>query len=151
MKRIAPFILISILLVSCQNFMSSDIEPVDIPAGVENLETAFIWVSTNIEFVDDFRPIWQGPHTTLKLRTGNCEAMAILLSTICNQLGYNSGLVICDGGKHAISRIDGMYYDCTPILSAGGYRPATFAEENNVVDITYNCGIYEVLANCDSD
>jgi transglutaminase-like putative cysteine protease len=154
MKYIA--IVLSVLaLASCQNFMALDYDPVQVPAGVVDLETAFYWVSTNIEFVDDFRPIWQGPHTTLRIRTGNCEAMAILLATLCDQLGYDARYVVGsghDGGSgHAVAKIDGVLYDCVPVLTSDGQRPATFEPDTTDYDIIYEGGIDEVLRNCDSE
>jgi transglutaminase-like putative cysteine protease len=148
MKYIA-IVLFVLVLASCQNFMALDYEPVKVPAGVVDLETAFNWVTSNIEFVDDFRPVWQGPHTTLKLRTGNCEAIAILLASFCDQLGYDSGIIV--GNGHAVAKIDGMLYDAVPVLTSDGQRPATFEPDTTDYDIIYEGDIDEVLRNCDSE
>lgn len=148
MKYIA--VLLSILaLVSCQNFMALDYDPVQVPAGVVDLETAFNWVASNVSYVPDNGEKWQGPHDTMKRRAGDCEDFAILLAALCDQLGYDSGIIV--GNGHAAAKIDGVLYDAVPVLTSDGQRPATFEPDTTNYDIIYDGDIDEVLRNCDSE
>ena len=61
-------------------------------------ETVRKWVHSNIRYVQDseshgWGDYWQTPYETLRLRTGDCEDMAVLFASICGALGMDAVLV----------------------------------------------------------
>jgi transglutaminase-like putative cysteine protease len=152
MKRL--FIVLFVLsLVSCENFMYKHFAPVypDLPAGVTSLETAFTWCSTNITYKSDMdvhclEEYWQSGRETMELRTGDCEDFAILFCCMCHSLGMDARLVV--GNGHATARINGTLYDCVPVKTDTGFKPAPFAPDIGIYDIEYEKDIDTVLRRC---
>ena len=130
MKRLISILFVVFIFSGCQNpvSMMPDTD-VELPAGVHTLEDAFNWVGNNIKYKSDISVWgisnhWQSPVTTMSKRTGDCEDCAILFSAFARKLGYTAeiGLILCNGGRdgHAISRIDDIWYDPTPMLDEHG-------------------------------
>jgi uncharacterized repeat protein (TIGR02543 family) len=61
---------------------------------LENIRSAYYWTSWNIKYMYDKDrwgevDYWQLPSTTIKLRTGDCEDHAILLTSLLRALGVS--------------------------------------------------------------
>lgn len=90
---------------------------------LETYEDAMRWVYDNIVYTieEGDNDVWQSPKTTMSLRTGDCEDMAILFINILKiRFGVEASLITYDisrsvvnGGdqNHAIVEYDGVFYD----------------------------------------
>ena len=116
-----------ILLASCQNFMQLDYS-VDLPKGVDSLESAYLYTAS-MNYKSDTEAhgqeeYWQGPEETIDRTAGDCEDFAILFAALAVELGYRGEVVFCYG--HCVSRVDGQYYDPTPVLTDDGWKADAF-------------------------
>jgi transglutaminase-like putative cysteine protease len=129
-----PFVMI--LFVSCSNFMAPDFTyTTETPEAVTDLESAFLYASMPYTLDSDTHgteEYWQGPGETMDRGTGDCEDFAILFSALAEELGHDAKVVFCYG--HCVSRVDGKYYDPTPILTDDGWKADAF-EPVEVEDI----------------
>ena len=81
-------------------------------------EDTMIWVWENIEYtLDGEDNNWQTPKETLDLMTGDCEDMTFLFMYLVKEdFGMKGEFVVvyAEGyGYHALSIINGVYYDPT--------------------------------------
>lgn len=142
------------LLVSCaevEEFIESgDItEPVRqhsyvCAVQVDTLEEAFLFTSS-LRYVSDpdahgVRDYWQAPNETIARGTGDCEDFAILFSYLASTLGYKAEIQLGDG--HAISLINGLQYDPSPILTQYGYKSASLAIDTTSYNVD---AVYDVI------
>ena len=109
------------------------------PHGVRDLESAFLYVSS-MRYVSDSdahgeREFWQAPRETTARGTGDCEDFAILFSSLADKLGYSTAIQL--GNGHAISLINGVQYDPTPIWTSYGFVPAEFAPDRTEYDVEH--------------
>jgi len=131
---------------------------VDLPANVTDLESAYNWIGNNIEYRSDFEvwntvEYWQSPTTTLEKGTGDCEDFAILFSAFAQELGYRTcevAIVFKENDGHAVSCIDGNWYDPTPVLNSSGvgHHADKFETIKQDFEIDYCEDIDTVRARC---
>ena len=149
MKKIIGIIAMTIWLSSCDVLFGWYPDFPELPAGVNNLESAYIWVSTNIEYVSDAEAYgvesWHGPNDILASGKGDCEEFAVLLACFSWRLGLDSRF--CMGNGHAVAKIEGKIYDCTPVLNSNGigHHPGKFEIDNSIYDFTVDEGINDTL------
>lgn len=66
--------------------------------GREDLSTITWFVHWNIRYKSDVGgDVWQPPSETLRLKTGDCEDMAVLAASLAEAAGYRTVLVFEDG------------------------------------------------------
>ena len=109
------------------------------PRGVRDLESAFLYVSS-MRYVSDSdahgeREFWQASQETIARGTGDCEDFAILFSSLADKLGYSTAIQL--GNGHAISLINGVQYDPSPIWTSYGFIPAEFAPDRTEYDVEH--------------
>lgn len=144
-------ILMVILFVSCADVMnfideygtveeeSSINYEYNMPHGVYDLKSAFLFVSS-MRYVSDTdahgqREFWQAPRETIARGTGDCEDFAILFSSLADKMGYSTAIQL--GNGHAISLINGVQYDPSPIWTSYGFIPAKFAPDRTEYDVEH--------------
>lgn len=145
------FILMMLLFVSCADVINfiDEYGTVEEESGAEysytmprevyDLESAFLYVSS-MRYVSDTdahgkREFWQAPRETIARGTGDCEDFAILFSSLADKLGYSTAIQL--GNGHAISLINGVQYDPSPIWTSYGFIPAEFAPDRTEYDVEH--------------
>jgi hypothetical protein len=89
--------------------------------GITTYGEAMNWIYNNITYKHSSYDDWQSPSTTMSLRSGDCEDMAILFVNIvyvkfgikANIVAYDSTRTVVEGGSisHIIAEYDGVFYD----------------------------------------
>ncbi|MFT5991903.1 MAG: hypothetical protein ACI82G_000898 [Bradymonadia bacterium] len=99
---------------------------VDIPAqGPERIAR---WIRTNILYTQEAvgHEVLQGPLTTLRIRTGDCDDLSILFASLCRALNLQAfvvGLRYANSSSsffHAVGWCRGIYYELSEDQTYGG-------------------------------
>lgn len=116
MKRTLLVILTALALSACSIMPEADVPE------FEDLDHAWYWIKTNIEYVSDMeahgkRDYWQYAYETIELGTGDCEDICILFLDIAKKqfgMDLEAGLVswIEDGERigHMHPKVNGEYF-----------------------------------------
>jgi len=87
------------------------------------------WVRANILYTQEApgEEILQGPHTTLRIRTGDCDDLAILWAALCRSVGIDATVAGLkrrgsNGYFHAMGYFDGELYELSLDHTYGGQK-----------------------------
>lgn len=105
-------LLIPVILTSCDVLVSNyGVYGPDLPEGVVSRNTAWEWVSENIEYTKVEE--WQGPNFTYSTLKGDCVNYAMLLGWFLYDLGYTVNVVVYENGStnHCILQVNDVYIE----------------------------------------
>ena len=121
MKINASLLVLALGLSSCEYYQSpifyrisaNGVPEQDIDIEFETMEQAWKWIDDSIEYKIDNPDYKQTPEETYRLRTGDCEDHALLMSYFGYMLGLDIKLVriYTDKGPHIINKYDGIYFE----------------------------------------